>query len=64
MCDKVQVNSPKSLDDDLTPEQEPFQDFVEAVQPAPPEMGDGGQATINELHQINLGTTDDPKPIL
>jgi len=38
MCDEVQVNSPKSLSDDLTSKQEPPQDFVEAVQPAPQEM--------------------------
>jgi len=25
---------------------------------------DGGQATINELWEINLGTTDDPKSII
>jgi len=26
-------------------------------------MEDGGQATIDELWEINLGTTDDPRPI-
>ena len=26
-------------------------------------MEDGGQATIDELRQINLGTIDEPKPI-
>ena len=56
-------NSPKSLNDDLIPEQEPSQDFVEAIQPAPLEMEDGGQATIDQLREINLGTNDDPKPI-
>ena len=26
-------------------------------------MEDGGQPTIDQLQEINLGTTDDPKPI-
>ena len=26
-------------------------------------MEDGGQATIDELREINLGIADDPKPI-
>jgi len=26
-------------------------------------MEDGSEATIDELREINLGTTDDPKPI-
>ena len=30
---------------------------------APPELEDGGQATIDELEEINLGSEDDPKPI-
>jgi len=42
MCGEVQFNSPKILNDDLPPKQEPSQDFVEAIQPAPPEIGDGG----------------------
>jgi len=63
MCGEIQVNSPKGLNDDLTLEQGPFQDFVEAIQPLPPEMEDGDQATIDWLQEMNLGTTDDPKPI-
>ena len=42
MCGEVQVNSPKSLNGDLNLEQKPSQDIVEAIQPAPPEMEDGG----------------------
>ena len=33
------------------------------AQADPLEMQDGGQATFDELRQINVGTTDDPKPI-
>ena len=36
---------------------------VEAVQAAPPEIEDGGQTTIDHLREINLGATDDLKPI-
>jgi len=42
MCGEVQVNSPKSLDSDLTFEEEPSQDFVNTIQPTPPKMEDGG----------------------
>ena len=63
MCSEVQVDSPKSLNGDLTLEQEPSQDFVEVIQLAPPEMEDGSQATIDQLREINLGTTYEPKPI-
>jgi hypothetical protein len=30
--------------------------------PAPQELEDGGQPTINELVEINLGSDDDPRP--
>ena len=60
MCGEVQVNSFKSLNDDLALEQEPSQDFVEVVQHAPPEMEDRGQVTIDQHREINLVTTDDP----
>ena len=30
---------------------------------APEELEDGGQPTIDELVEINLGTEDDPRPI-
>ena len=65
-CDAIQVHtdSPKRLDgDSVAIKQGSSEDFVEAIQPAPPEMEDGGQATIDELREINLGTTDEPKPI-
>jgi len=66
MCGEVQAQDdlPKCLKDNSIPiEQEPYQDFVEAIQAAPPEIGDGGQATIDELREINLGTIEDPKPV-
>uniref|UniRef100_A0A2N9J370 Integrase catalytic domain-containing protein n=1 Tax=Fagus sylvatica TaxID=28930 RepID=A0A2N9J370_FAGSY len=30
---------------------------------APHAIGDGGQATVDELKELNLGTTDEPRPI-
>jgi hypothetical protein len=30
---------------------------------APHVIGDGGQATVDELKELNLGTTDEPRPI-
>jgi len=66
MCGEIQVqdNSPECPKDNSIPiKQESYSDFVEAVQVAPPEMEDGGQATIDELREINLGTADDPRPI-
>lgn len=30
--------------------------------PAPPQLEDGGQPTIDELVEINLGSEDDPRP--
>ena len=65
-CEEAQVhaNSPKKLDGDLVDiKQGSSEDFVEAIQPAPPEMEDGSQPTIDELREINLGTIDEPKPI-
>jgi len=65
-CEEAQVHadSLKGLDGaSVDVKQGSSEDFVEAIQPAPPEMEDGGQATIDELREINLGTTDEPKPI-
>ncbi|KAL0413541.1 UNVERIFIED_CONTAM: Transposon Tf2-12 polyprotein [Sesamum radiatum] len=33
------------------------------IQNAPPELEDGVQATVDELKELNLGTTEDPRPI-
>ena len=66
MCGEFQAqdDSPDGPEDGLIPiEQEPCRDFVEAIQAAPPEIEDGGQATIDELQEIDLGTTEDPKLI-
>ena len=62
-CGEIQVDLPKSLNGDLTLEQEPSQDFVEAIQRVPPEMDDGGRGAINQLREINLGITYEHKPI-
>ncbi|CAL9017106.1 unnamed protein product [Prunus brigantina] len=40
-----------------------IEEFIDIVQPAPPQMEEGGQATIDDLQEINLGTADSPKPI-
>lgn len=32
------------------------------TQPAPPEFEEGGQATVDDLVQVNPGTDDDPRP--
>ncbi|CAL8156627.1 unnamed protein product [Prunus armeniaca] len=41
-------------------EEEPFED---EVHDAPPALEYGGQATIDELKELNLGTNEDPRPI-
>ncbi|KAL0361802.1 UNVERIFIED_CONTAM: hypothetical protein Sradi_3864700 [Sesamum radiatum] len=33
------------------------------IQNAPPELEDGVQATVDELKELNLGTTEEPRPI-
>ncbi|KAL0461070.1 UNVERIFIED_CONTAM: Transposon Tf2-12 polyprotein [Sesamum latifolium] len=33
------------------------------IQNAPPELEDGIQATVDELKELNLGTTEEPRPI-
>ena len=32
------------------------------VDDAPPALEDGGQATVDELKEVNLGTPEDPRP--
>ena len=66
MCGKVQAqtDSLKNLNgDSVAIEQGSIEYCIEAIQPTPPEMEDVRWATIDELRGINLGTTDDPKPI-
>ncbi|XP_062099929.1 uncharacterized protein LOC133805791 [Humulus lupulus] len=41
----------------------PSEEFIDIVQPAPQELKDGGQATVDDLIEINLGTEDDLKPV-
>ena len=38
-------------------------EFIDNVQPAPSQIEDGGQATVDELQEINLGTDEETKPI-
>ena len=38
-------------------------EFVDKAHPAPPQFEEGGQATVDELRELNLGTSEDPKPI-
>jgi len=43
---QAQDDSPECLkDSSILIEQEPYQDFVKAIQAAPPNIEDGGQAT-------------------
>ncbi|CAL8989853.1 unnamed protein product [Prunus brigantina] len=60
--DFAQVNCTSSEE---TIDQDPQngEEFIDIVQPAPPQMEEGGQATIDDLQEINLGTVDNPKPI-
>jgi hypothetical protein len=39
--------------------------FIEPIDvtPASPQMEDGHQLTIDELEEINIGTSDDPRPV-
>ncbi|KAI5324479.1 hypothetical protein L3X38_033552 [Prunus dulcis] len=41
-------------------EEEPFED---KVHDAPTALEDGGQVTVDELKELNLGTNEDPRPI-
>ncbi|XP_020410280.1 uncharacterized protein LOC109946529 [Prunus persica] len=62
--DLVQVNCTsceKTVDQDDSPQD--IKEFIDIVQPAPSQMEEGGQATIDDLQEINLGTVDNPKPI-
>ena len=43
-----------------TKEDSPIEDYVED---APPTFEEGVQATIDELKEVNIGTTKDPRPI-
>jgi len=58
MCGEVQTQ-----DASVSIKKESCWDFVEVVEAATPEMEDGGQATINELQEINLGMTKDHRRI-
>ena len=62
--DLVQVNC-TSFKEAVGQDDDPqdIEGFIDIVQPAPPQMEEGGQATIDDLQEINLGTVDDPKPI-
>ncbi|KAI5317091.1 hypothetical protein L3X38_036798 [Prunus dulcis] len=62
--DLVQVNCTffeETVDQDDDPQD--IEGFIDIVQPAPSQMEEGGQATIDDLQEINLGTVDNPKPI-
>nr|XP_011465143.1 PREDICTED: uncharacterized protein LOC101299390 [Fragaria vesca subsp. vesca] len=43
--------------------EEEDEEFIDIAEPAPPQIEDGGQATIDGLQEINLGTVEEPKPI-
>ena len=39
-----------------------YEAFEEDVEAAPLSLEDGGQSTVDELKEVNLGTTEDPRP--
>jgi hypothetical protein len=41
---------------------QPMLDGELGATPAPQELEDGGQPTIDELVEVNLGTEEDPRP--
>ncbi|CAL2227449.1 unnamed protein product [Prunus armeniaca] len=60
--DLVQVNCAsfeEMVDQDDNPQD--IEEFIDIVQPAPPQMEEGGQPTIDDLQEINLGTAENPK---
>ena len=46
----------------IEPEAANDQDDEEEYEEAPASLEDGGQPTIDELEEIHLGTTEDPRP--
>ena len=36
---------------------------MDIIQLTPQELEDGGQATVDDLTELNLGTEDDPEPV-
>ncbi|CAL8087441.1 unnamed protein product [Prunus armeniaca] len=62
--DLVQVNCTsfkETVNQDENPQN--IEEFIDIVQPTPPQMEEGGQAMIDDLQEINLGTVVSPKPI-
>ncbi|KAG8379389.1 hypothetical protein BUALT_Bualt07G0083500 [Buddleja alternifolia] len=47
-----------AVDEDSDPEAS-----NDEIQEAPPQLEDGGHATVDELKELNLGTKDEPRPI-
>ena len=61
-CNVAQVNC-ITVEDEEEENGDKSTEFINNAQPAPPQIEDGGQATVDELREINLGTDDEPKPI-
>nr|XP_011471077.1 PREDICTED: uncharacterized protein LOC105353523 [Fragaria vesca subsp. vesca] len=51
-----------SIEENQVEDEEEYE-FIDSAQLAPPQIEDGGQATVDELQKINLGTSEHPKPI-
>ena len=62
VCNVAQVNC-VTIEDEKEENGDKSTEFIDNAQPAPPQIEDGGQATVDELQEINLGTYDEPKPI-
>jgi hypothetical protein len=62
--DNYMVQEPPEIEavEEILPEAEETDVMITDVDLAPPELDDGGQATVDELIEINLGTEDDPRP--
>jgi hypothetical protein len=62
-ADDRKLDSPEAeVTEEVSYEVEEMEVIVAEAEPAPPELDDGGQATVDELIEINLGTEDDPRP--
>lgn len=62
--DHVQVNCisfEETVDHHNNPQD--IKEFIDTVQPIPPQIEEEGQVTVDDFQEINLGTADDPKTI-
>lgn len=58
VCNQLQSSTPN-----LAQVQPEADDLEIQIQPAPPRLEDGTEATVDDLKEINLGSPEDPKPV-